>query len=166
MRVLLFDTFQPDGTRRWALRAAEIVELLPVVRWRRVDGGPAWALGVFERHGELVPLLDLPQILGDVATSPRVGARIALMRITAPSTGGVDTSRGLVGFLLSNTAGLAQIDFASASAYPGFDPSRRTPLGPIAKTPDGFVQLIETEHAFGNAEREALLPACNVEPAP
>lgn len=165
MRVLLFDTYQPES-RRWALRAADIVELLPVVRWRRVDGGPAWALGVFERHGELVPLLDLPQLLGDPATEPRVGARIALMRIAVSETGGVDTSRGLVGFLLANTAGLAPIDFDAASAYPGFDAAGRTALGPIAKTSDGFVQLIDTDRAFGNAERQALLPACNGERGP
>lgn len=170
MRVLLFERSRSaqssadsaEDSRTWALRASDIIELLPVVRWRAVEGGPPWALGVFERQGTLVPLVDLPHLLGEPATSPSLGARIALVRLASGQAG--SHGRDAVGFLLANTAGLAEIDFDGARAHPGFDRAEVTPYGPIAKTDRGYVQLIEVERAFGRAEREALVPSCRTEP--
>ncbi|MFO0827830.1 MAG: chemotaxis protein CheW [Phycisphaerales bacterium] len=152
MRVLLFETQHEDGARRWAMPAREIVELVPVVRWRSVDGGPAWLLGVFERQGALVPLVDLCLRLGASAVTPRIGSRIAVTRL------GDGGRNGLVGLMIESSIGLASVDFDSAAAHPGFDARPDAILGALATSDGVTIQLLRLRHVLPPEVLEAILP--------
>jgi chemotaxis-related protein WspB len=61
---MLFLLFDLDGDR-YALDAAGIAEVLALAPTKSIPGAPAWVAGMFERHGEPVPVIDV---------SPRAGS--------------------------------------------------------------------------------------------
>ena len=70
---MLFLLFELDGDR-YALDATVIVEVLARVLTKSIPGAPAWIAGVFERHGESVPVIDVSQLaLDNRRKVPRVG---------------------------------------------------------------------------------------------
>lgn len=155
MRVLLFETAHDDGLRRWAISVADIVEILPVVRWRPIIGGPPCALGLFERQQTLVPLIDLPMKLGAEPVTPRLGSRIVVVRV--PITAG---AHALLGLLVESMIGLSSIDFAGSGSHSGFDAQGDAPVGRVTTAEGTTVQLVRVEHVLSESERAAILVSC------
>ncbi len=68
---MLFLLFELDGDH-YALDAAEIVQVLPLVSTKSIPGSPAWVAGLFDRHGEAVPVIDMSHLaLGRAARQLR-----------------------------------------------------------------------------------------------
>lgn len=64
---------------RYALDAACIQAVHPMVRARPVPGAPAWLRGVIDVHGEMVPLVDACQLLAGESVQPTLGSRVMLV---------------------------------------------------------------------------------------
>ena len=148
MRALLFDLEHPDGPRRWAIAATDLVAVLPVVAWRPIPGGPPGAIGVFQRQGTLVPLVDLAVRLGGPPARTLLGSRIALVRAEP-----ANPASPLVGFLLERTGEMVEIDFADPSGHPGFDPHGDQGFGPVVVHGGRSVQLLRLDRFFDEATR-------------
>lgn len=78
-RLLVFDL----DSRRYALRATQINGLAECGPIRTVPGAPREVLGLVEWRGNLLTVLDLPQLLGHV--SPQGPS--CLLRLAAPGQG-------------------------------------------------------------------------------
>ena len=143
MRILLFE----HRGERFGLDVARLVEVLPAVRWRTLAGLPAFALGVFERHGRLLPLVDAAILLGGEATSLKVGSRIAVV----PLADGEGAPLG--GILLESTFGLEEIDLDSGDAFVGCD----GPRGPVARHSGGTVQLVRPDRLLDREQLARIL---------
>lgn len=114
MRSLLFETRHGARTRRWALRVDAIVEVLPLIEARPVDGGPRGTLGVFDFHGSLTPLVDFALAAGGEPAARTMGSRVVVASL--PS--------GIVGLLVERVLGLERIDFDAPGGHSGaFGPS-------------------------------------------
>jgi chemotaxis signal transduction protein len=143
MRTLLFE----HRGERFGLDVARLVEVLPAVRWRALGGLPAFAPGVFARHGKLLPLVDASILLGGEPTSLRVGSRIAVV----PLAEGEGAPLG--GILLESTLGLEEIDFAAADAFVGTAGAR----GPVARHAGGSVQLVRPDRLLDREQLARIL---------
>lgn len=141
MRTLLFE----HGGERYGLEVARIVEVLPAVRWRPLGGLPAFALGVFERHGQLLPLVDSSILLGGGPTALRVGSRVAVAPLAESGT--------LGGILLESVLGLEEIDFAAGGAFAG----AAGPRGPVARHGCGTVQLVRPDRLLDREQLARIL---------
>src|SRR5271156_5690033 len=76
---MLFLLFDLDGDR-YALDAAGIAEVLALAPTKSIPGAPPWVAGMFERHGEPVPVIDVSQLaLGRPARQFR-STRLVLVR--------------------------------------------------------------------------------------
>jgi len=64
---------------RYALDAACIQAVHPLVRARPVPGAPAWLSGVIDVHGEMVPLVDAGALLSGTPVARQLGARVLLV---------------------------------------------------------------------------------------
>jgi chemotaxis-related protein WspB len=65
---------------RYAVDAAWVQAVHPLVRARPVPGAPPWITGVIDVHGEFVPLVDAATLLAGVEGVERtLGARILLI---------------------------------------------------------------------------------------
>src|SRR5580692_8261281 len=58
---MLFLMFQL-GTDRYAIEAADVVEVLPLVHSKQIPGTPPVVRGIFDYHGAPVPLIDLAEL--------------------------------------------------------------------------------------------------------
>src|ERR1700691_5928842 len=58
---MLFLVFQL-GTDRYAIDAADVVEVLPLVQSKLIPHTPPGVAGIFDYHGVPVPLIDLAEL--------------------------------------------------------------------------------------------------------
>jgi chemotaxis-related protein WspB len=59
---MLFLIFQL-GTDRYAIEAAQVAEVLPLVNTKNIPRAPLGVIGVFDYHGTPVPLIDLSELV-------------------------------------------------------------------------------------------------------
>lgn len=76
MLMLLFQI----GADRYALEAAQVGEVVPLVHLLRVPNAPPGLAGLFDYHGELLPAVDLSELLLGRKADARVSTRIILVR--------------------------------------------------------------------------------------
>ena len=85
MRMFIFQT----AGHRYALDAACVQAVHPLVRAKPVPGAPAWLAGVIDVHGELVPMVDAAMLLSGTACVQRtLGARVLLVDTGIGQSGG------------------------------------------------------------------------------
>ena len=69
------------GSERYALATKWVVEIIHRVELSNLHGAKSTIAGRFNYHGQLVPVLDLSQILGGSASQPKLGTRIILVKL-------------------------------------------------------------------------------------
>jgi chemotaxis signal transduction protein len=69
------------GSGRYAVRAVDVAEVLPVPVRTRVPGTPAWVSGVANWRGHVLPVVDLRPILGLAISPLPTSARIAVVAV-------------------------------------------------------------------------------------
>ena len=68
-------------TGQYALPLARVVEVVRVVAIRAVPDGPAWLVGVIDRRGQALPIMDLRVRLGLPPRPPRLDTRIIVAEV-------------------------------------------------------------------------------------
>jgi len=76
MLLLLFET--SDG--RYALDSKHIVEIIPLLKAKKIPAAPAFVTGMINYHGLPVPVFDFCAIEGDEASRQYYSTRIILVR--------------------------------------------------------------------------------------
>lgn len=157
--------FQAGG-RTLALDLRWIREVCPVVHLQSLPSAPPWLRGLFDFHGQLLPVVDAGALLGGTPVEPRLGARILLLHGAMSEDPGA--SRATFGLMVEAVDGLLMLDRTDAwTAREGLPelPFLREAL----RQPDGAVMLLDparlaSMHA-ALLEGPALLPAA-VAPGP
>jgi chemotaxis-related protein WspB len=144
------------GGRRFALDAAEVIEVLPVVAHRSAGTGPKWLLGLFNLRGRLLPLVDLSTIVDGTATDVRLGSRIVVLRLEGDLFEG---STRPIGLLVPEVAGLARRDFSAEGVHEGFSFAGAPHLGPTLVDEDGMLQLLRCRRLLEGDAALRELPA-------
>jgi chemotaxis-related protein WspB len=158
MLCLLFDL---DG-ERYALDAAQIVEVLALMPTKSIPGAPAWVAGVFERHGEPVPVIDVPQLaLGRPAHALR-STRIVLVRYAADAAPGAHADpaapQRVLGLIVERATQTRRIE-RSRFADSGVATPHARWLGPVASDVDGLVQRVDVHDMLDDSVKALLFPA-------
>lgn len=73
------------GAGAYALRAADVLAVIPEVELRPLAQGAAWLRGAFAYRGELTPVIDICQLIAGYRCPARLSSRIALVRCGAGS---------------------------------------------------------------------------------
>ena len=69
------------GGQRYAIDVADIVEVVPAVELRVVRGVAEGVVGVLRYHGNIVPVLDLSQLLAGTAAPRWLSTRLIILRL-------------------------------------------------------------------------------------
>lgn len=158
---MLFLLFDLDGDR-YALDAAGIAEVLALAPTKSIPGAPAWVAGMFERHGEPVPVIDVSQLaLGRPARQLR-STRLVLVRYSpddaaqaGPRTGG-EPAR-LLGLIVERATQTRRIERAQFLDSGIATPHARW-LGPVANDGVGLVQWVEVQQMLSDDVKALLFP--------
>ncbi len=140
------------GADRYAIEAAQVVELVTMVRLKALHGAPHGTAGVMNYRDEPVPVIDLNLLATGSPTAAMTAARIVVVRYASePGRSGV------VGLLVPEATETLRLEpdrFTDAGIRT--DGSRY--LGPVLTTPDGVIQLVSVSALLTTALRDALFP--------
>jgi chemotaxis-related protein WspB len=132
--------FRLDGDA-YALEAARIVEILPLVDALRAPSASTAGAGAINYRGLIVPVLDLAAMTLGRASQRRLSTRIILARCAQTC----ESAGELVGLIAENATEIQRIepdDFRSN----GLADQGASYLGPIALSSRGPIQRIELDH--------------------
>jgi chemotaxis-related protein WspB len=145
---MLFLLFQL-GEDRYAIEAAKVAAVLPLVVPKAIPGAPAAVAGAFDYRGTLVPLIDLSQLALGRSAQPRRSTRIIM--VGYPLDG--DTQPlGLIAENASETLVCDPAEFVPSGVRSDGAPY----LGPIVSDSRGIVQWVLIEQLLPDGMRDLL----------
>ncbi len=134
----------------YGVEARPVVEILPIIRWRRLPQAPAGILGVINFHGEAVPVLDLNQILTGQPSRRHVSTKIIVFDYQKDFENTFHLA--VVVERILETITIPEDGFVeSGVATPGAPYA-----GPIAMTPRGVVQRLDLDRVLAAENRDQL----------
>jgi chemotaxis-related protein WspB len=133
MSAMLFLTFRIGG-ESYALDAAQISEVLPLLRITRVPRAPAGVAGLINHRGRSVPVVDLSELLLGEPARPHISTRLILVR-----HGG--RLLGLIAEQATEMMRRASASFAGSGVASDGAPY----LGPVTQDGDRLIHLIDVQ---------------------
>jgi len=149
---MLFLAFEL-GVNRFALDAACVVEVLPLLEITRLPQAPPGVAGVSSYHGSPVPVIDVSALLLGRPAARRLSTRLVIVRYQDDRAGVHD-----LGLMLERATGLARLDTASF-VDSGLTNGRSPYLGRVATDDRGFIQRVDVHALLPASVRELLFQA-------
>ena len=89
------------GKDRYGINAREIVEVVPMVNLRQLPHTPDYVAGVFNYHGDIVPVIDLRALMEGEVCRRRLSSRVII--VDYPCENGTTRLLGLMGESVTST---------------------------------------------------------------
>ena len=90
MLLLLFEI----GNGRYALDITQIIEIVPLVKFKKIPTAPAYVSGLMNYRGEGIPVIDLCQLIDSVSFDDALSTRIII--VNYPIKNGEHKPLGLI----------------------------------------------------------------------
>ena len=122
---------------RYGIDVRQIIEVVSMVRFKKIPRSPDYVAGLFKYRGSIVPVIDLTVLLAGSQSKPLLSTRIILVDYA-----GSDKERHILGLLaekVTDTIMCSEADFLS----PGIESDDTPYLGTITTDTDGMIQLID-----------------------
>lgn len=139
------------GGARYAVRAAEVYEVVPRVPLREVPHAPPHVPGQFTYRGAVTPVVDLPRLFTGIACEERMSSRILVAAYP------VGAELRPLGLLAERATGTLRLD--GGGVPPGIDVPEAPYLGELHWDDGRLVQLVRVEELLPAELRERLFPA-------
>jgi chemotaxis-related protein WspB len=147
MLVLAFHV----GKDRFALRCADVVEVVPRVNLREIPHAPPYVAGMFTYRGRVVPVVDLCKLMWGTPCPERLSSRIMLAKYPASPT-----RTRTIGLLAERVTEAITLD-ETAAVPPGLNLPDAPYLGEIYFDEQGrMIQLVRLDALFPATYREML----------
>ncbi|RJQ51944.1 MAG: purine-binding chemotaxis protein CheW [Desulfobacteraceae bacterium] len=149
MLFLLFEV----GKDRYCLNASGVIEVAPMVHFRKLPHAPAYVSGLINYRGTIAPVIDLSILLGQSPSKPLFSTRIILAGFTA-----ADRTRRVLGLLtekVTETIARQEADFQPA----GITVDRAPFLGRVCFDAQGMIQKAELEQILPEDVQKYLFTA-------
>jgi chemotaxis-related protein WspB len=153
------------NNQRYALPSQQVVEVLPLVNLKTLPHAPDYLAGVFNYRGQIVPVLDLSQLMQGKPCCEHLSSRIILVNYwggdTAKSSVLSTTTTpatfviGLIAERVVETFHKSDLQLIDANVQIGASPY----LGKIILDEQGMIQCLQIEHLLSETEEVYLLPA-------
>ncbi|NUQ28380.1 MAG: chemotaxis protein CheW [Acidobacteriaceae bacterium] len=125
------------GDDRYALKANQIVEVLPLLQLKKLPQSPTGVAGVMDYRNSPVPVLDLSELAIQRPSKPKLSTRIVVVNLAD----GQDDVR-LVGLIAENVTETLQRD-PGDFVFSGIESSRTPYLGPVVMDTRGMIQWVK-----------------------
>jgi chemotaxis-related protein WspB len=146
MMFLLFHL----GTERYALEAAHVVEVLPLVDLKLLPQAPSGVAGLFNYHGQPVPAVDLSELILHHPAPRNLSTRIIV--VNHPDGSG---HQRLVGLIVERATDMIKRnpqDFSGPALKPVGPPC----FGPVLMDGDGVIQKVDETLVLPADVRDAV----------
>jgi|SRR5579872_545352 len=136
----------------YALDVKHVVEVLPLVKFKRVVHAPAGLLGVFNYHGSAVPLIDVGELIAGTRTVEKMSTRIILAYCSKDFGGAFHL--GLMVEELMDTLRRTEADFIDSGTAVATSPR----FGSITLDRERIIHRVEVRGLISGALYEHLFP--------
>jgi len=133
MLVLLFQI----GKDRYAIDTAEIIEIIPRVNTQPIPHTSDHVLGVVDYHGDIMPVIDLCQLIGDYFAADRYSTRIIVAAYQ--DKWGKNHPLGLIAEKVMETVWEEE----KSIRFSGVSTEESPYLGELVSEQDGMVQFVD-----------------------
>jgi chemotaxis-related protein WspB len=140
------------NNQRYALASQQVIEVLPLVTLTTLPHTPEYFAGVFNYRGQVVPVLDLCQLMHGKSCSQNLSSRIILVNYE----GDVTTSSvvGLMAERVVETLHKSDLKLVDANVQIGAAPY----LGKMILDEQGMIQCLQIEYLLSECQQVFLLP--------
>ncbi len=148
MLLLLFEI----GSDRYCLDVARVVEVTPMVSFKKLPHAPDYVSGLVNYRGTIAPVIDLSALLGGAPSRPLFSTRIILVDFK-----GSDRSHHVLGLLaekVTETISRREDDFQQA----GITVEKTPFLGKVVFDGRGMIQRVEVEQILPESVQKYLFP--------
>jgi chemotaxis-related protein WspB len=135
------------GADAYVLDTTQIVEVLPLVRIKRIPRAPEGVAGLFNYRGKAVPVIDLSELTVGRTAQRNISTRLILVRYGAHLL-------GLIAERATETIQREAADFAA----PGISSDATAYLGPVTQKAGRLIQWIEVDKLLSEPVRRVLFP--------
>jgi chemotaxis-related protein WspB len=152
MLMLLFNI----DDERYALDSQQVVEIIPLVFLKTLPHTPEYIAGVFNYRGEIVPVIDLCQIIHERASRQNLSTRIILVQYWGSKNTEAHPPH-LIGLMVEKvvqTVQKSQAELIDTNLQINAAPY----LGKMIVDDQGMIQCINLENLFSDTQRVDLLP--------
>jgi chemotaxis-related protein WspB len=146
---MLFLLFQL-GEERYALEAAQVVEVLPLLDLKKIPHSPDGVPGILNYRGQPVPAVDLSELTLGRPAHRRLSTRVILVRLAAKV--GEERLLGLIAEKATETMHRQAEDFVPS----GLTNGKALYLGPVTTDARGFIQWIKADQLLPASVLETL----------
>lgn len=146
---MLFLLFQL-GADRYALDAARVEAVLPLLELKKIPHAPRGVAGIFNYRGSPVPAVDLSDLLLGQPAAERLTTRILL--VYHEDAAG---KKQLLGLIAEHATQVVRKEAADLKT-PGLRLGAPPFLGPVLLDGCGMVQLVRTDRLLTNDVRDRL----------
>lgn len=137
------------GDDRYALDARQIVEIVPLVKLKRIPTAARHVAGLFNYRGQTVPVIDLSALcLGQTA---RASLTTRIILVEYPAHGTTHTL-GLMAEQVTEATRRSDDEFQAA----GVSAPEAPFLGGVSNTTEGLLQLVEISKLLPAEVRDSL----------
>lgn len=146
---MLFLVFQL-GKERYALQAKSVVEVVPLLRCKRLPHAPKGIAGVCNYRGTPIPVVDLSELTLGRRAIERLSTRLII--VNCQNAAG---RTRMLGLIAEHATEILRQEPA-AFATPGMKIHSAPFLGPVFMDQKGAIQLVYEQHLLAEPERERL----------
>lgn len=130
------------GKDRFALRCADVIEVVSRVELRAIPHAPSYIPGMFTYRGVVVPVIDLSLLLWNTPCADRMSSRIVLVK----------HKEKLIGLYAERVTEAVQLD--AQGAAPGVEVAEAPYLGEVYFLEDQkMIQLVRIDQLFAGASK-------------
>ena len=139
------------GSERFALKATEVVEVLPRLPLKPIAQAPVWVAGIFAHRGALVPVIDLSALTFGTVAHARTSTRLVLVNYQPQPW----SQARWLGLILEQATDTLRCDPAEFQPY-GLDNRQAPYLGPVREDALGLMQWIGVAELLSDDVRALL----------
>jgi chemotaxis-related protein WspB len=139
------------ASERFALKATEVVEVLPRLPLKPIAHAPVWVAGIFAHRGALVPVIDLSALTFGAAAQARTSTRLVLVNYQPQPW----SDPRWLGLILEQATDTLRCDPAEFQPY-GLDNRQAPYLGPVREDALGLMQWIGVAELLTDEVRALL----------
>lgn len=152
---MLLLLFQIDESL-YAIDAAEIIEIVPMVLLTQVPAAPNSVAGVFNYHGNIVPAIDLCQLIRGTPCQPCHSTRMIIVQDAAHPAKSVDRNFNFdrLGLIAERVTETLKVDIDRFSNTKQV--STVSYLGELLIAEKGLIQQVYWQHLITEADQNTL----------
>lgn len=150
----LYLLFRLEGDR-YALEAAEVIEVRPLCLLKQLPGLPAWIAGVVSYRQQAVPVLDLAARTGRPAARQQATTRLVMVHYHGQA--GQAQPAAVLGLILEQVTDTLRCAPQAFQEY-GLDNREAPYLGPVLHYRDSLIQRISIRHLLPDEIHARLWP--------